>query len=116
MIKNSMASRLLPNDLNLREQVVARIKLMMEDVDMAIHGRGSGLGFVYNNIGDLLKRVNHVGIKSQEAPVLSSPRLIQKQEGRNTMNQLKSNVERLHEMQSRLEFMLTELEGIVKKG
>lgn len=116
MIKNIVASRLLPNDLNFREQVIQRIRAMMEDVDMAIHGRGQGLGFVYSNLGDFIKKVNPVGATAKDMSLLYQSRAEEKKQSRDSMDQLKSNVARLQEMQSRLEFMLKELEGVVKKG
>ncbi len=115
MIKTFMASRLLYNDLNVREQIVSRIKHVMEEVDMAIYGRSSGLGFVYTNLGDLFKKVHVSGATSKNRITAVETRHLEKRAGQDSIEQLKSNVTRLQEMQSRLEFMLTELEGLVKK-
>lgn len=110
MIKNLMASRLL-------SQNVERIKNLVEELDMAVYGRGQqGFGFVYNNLGDLLKKVHSVGATAR--PSLFNQALQQKNKviARDSMDQLKDNVTRLSDMQARLQFMLTELEGLVKKS
>lgn len=116
MIKNLMASRLLSNDLNFREQIASRIRHVMEEVDMAIYGRSSGFGFVYSNLGDLIKKVQNSNASSRDIVLAHEHRKIERRASEDSMEKLKSNVVRLQEMQSRLEFMLTELEGLVKKG
>lgn len=111
-----MASRLLSNDMTFRDQVISRIRSVMEEMDMAIYGRNSGISFVYGNLGDLLKKVQSVGATSR--PNLFQ-RAIEKKDKvirQDSIRQLKENVSRLQEMQNRLNFMLTELEVLVKKG
>lgn len=110
MIKNIMASRLLSNELKL-------VKSVMEEVNMAVAGRHSGIGFVYGNLGDLIKKVQHVGASTR--PTLFQHAIDKKERVRghnDSLEQLKHNVSRIQEMQGRLEFMLNELEGLVKKS
>src|SRR5277367_6619814 len=109
-----MASRLLHSELNVREQLLARLKHIVEEVDMALYDRSTGIGFVYGNLGDLVRRVQAVGATArpslfkhaQERDVVIR---------RDSLEELKSNVDRLQEMHRRLQFMLVELEGLVKK-
>ena len=88
---------------------------------MAIYGRGqNSFGFVYNNLGDLIKRVHAVGagVTSTSKATLFQ-HAIEKKDPRvrkDSLEELKHNVSKLHEMQNRLNFMLNELEGLVKKG
>ena len=116
MTKGSMASRLLHSELNVREQVMSRIKHIVEEMDMALYDRGSGIGFVYSNVGDLIKKVQAVGATSK--PTLFNHGVIAKDTivRKDSLVQLKDNVSRLQEMHSRLQFMLLELEGLVKKS
>ena len=116
MIKSSVASRLLPSELNLRSQIVARLKQLVEEADMALYDRSSGIGFVYSNLGELLRRVQAVGATAK--PSLFQHALERKDAviRNEPIAQLKDNVTRLQEMHSRLQFMLTELEGLVKKS
>ncbi|MDZ4677843.1 MAG: hypothetical protein SGI74_10090 [Oligoflexia bacterium] len=111
-----MASKLLNNEVSVREQILARIKHLVEEVDMALYDRGSGIGFVYGNLGDLLRKVQSVGATAK--PTLFQSAIERKDSviRKDSMDQLKDNVTRLQEMHSRLQFMLTELEGLVKKS
>lgn len=105
-----MASRLLSNHVD-------KIKSIVEELDMAVYGKGAqGFGFVYNNIGDIIKKVHSVGATAY--PTLFNQALVQKDKvvARDSMEQLKENMTRLNEMQNRLQFMLTELEALVKKA
>jgi hypothetical protein len=115
-IKETMASRLLHSELNVRSQVMSRIKHIVEEMDMALYDRGSGIGFMYGNFGDLLKKVQAVGATAK--PSLFHHAIINKDPviRRDSLVQLKDNVSRLQEMHSRLQFMLTELEGLVKRS
>ena len=69
-----------------------------------------------NMKGDLIKKVQYPGASAKNRIPAIQARKEESLAGRDSMNQLKSNVHRLQEMQSRLEFMLNELEGLVKKG
>jgi hypothetical protein len=110
MIKNLMASRLLL-------QNVERLKSVLEELDMAVYGKGTqGFGFVYNNLGDLLKKVHSVGATRHHSLFHSSIEQKTKSIARDSMEQLKENMSRLQDMSSRLQFMLGELEGLVKKA
>ena len=104
-----MASRLLSTSLE-------SVKGVMEEVDMAMYGRHSGIGFVYGNLGDLIKKVQAVGATTR--PTLFQHAVYKKdavvrQDG---MEQLKDNVLRLQEMQNRLSYMLGEIETLIKKA
>jgi hypothetical protein len=116
MIKSAMASRLLHSEISVREHILARIKHLVEEVDMALYDRGSGIGFVYGNLGDLVRKVQAVGATAK--PSLFQMAIERKDAvvRKDSMDQLKDNVQRLQEMHSRLQFMLTELEGLVKKS
>ena len=111
-----MASRLLHSELKVRGQIVSRIRHMMEEVDMALYDRSSGIGFVYSNFGELLRRVQAVGATAR--PNLFHQAIERKDatSGRDSLHQLRDNVSRLQEMHERLQFLLTELECLVKKG
>lgn len=111
-----MASRLLHSELSVRRQVMSRIKHMVEEMDMALYDRGSGIGFMYGNFGDLLKKVQAVGATAR--PTLYHHAVTTKDTDlrKDSLLQLKDNVSRLQEMHSRLQFMLTELEGLVKRS
>src|SRR5438477_10565001 len=111
-----MASRLLHNELNVRAQLLARLKHIVEEVDMALYDRSTGIGFVYGNLGDLVRRVQAVGATAR--PSLFQHAIDRKDAvvRRDSLEQLKDNVSRLQEMHKRLQFMLTELEGLVKKS
>jgi hypothetical protein len=116
LIKQSMASRLLHKEMTVREQILARIKHVMEEVDMALYDRSSSIGFVYGNLGDLVRKVQAVGATAR--PSLFQHAIERKDPvvRRDSLEQLKDNVNRLQEMHRRLQFMLTELEGLVKKS
>jgi len=117
MLKSSVASRLLHSDVNVREQVFGRLRHMMEEVDMALYDRSTGIGFVYGNLGDLVRRVQAVGATAK--PSLFQHAMERKDAvvlRRDSLDQLKDNVSRLQEMHKRLQFMLTALEGLVKKS
>jgi chromosome condensin MukBEF ATPase and DNA-binding subunit MukB len=119
MAKSIVASRLLSSEVNVRkarEAVTKRIKHLVEEVDMALYDRSSGIGFVYTNLGDLLRRVQSVGARGK--PNLTHRAMVSKDEvlRKDSLAQLKDNVERLNEMHARLQFMLSELEGLVKKS
>jgi hypothetical protein len=116
-MKETVASRLLHSELRVRRQVVTRFKHIVEEMDMALYDRGSRIGFVYSNFGDLVKKVQAVGATSRAG--LFYQGLVKKDSGdlrRDSLVQLKDNVSRLQEMHSRLQFMLNELEGLVKRG
>jgi len=83
---------------------------------MALYDRSSGIGFVYGNLGDLVRRVQAVGATAK--PSLFQHAMINQDEGlrRDSLDELKDKVSRLQEMHRRLQFMLTELEGLVKKS
>lgn len=114
MAKPTMASRLLYRELKWHGQIYARLKNVMDGVDMAFYDRSSGFGFVYSNLGDLLKRVQ---AKNASEHVLASHAFKQKSTAvqRDALAELKANVERLQDMHGRLQFMLNEIEGVVKK-
>lgn len=116
MIKSMMASRLLHREVRLREQIRSRIKHMVEEVDMALYDRSSGIGYIYSNFGELLRKVQAVGATAK--PHLFQQAVERKDAvvRRDSLEQLKDNVTRLQEMHGRLQFLLTELEGLVKKG
>ena len=116
MAKSSMASRLLHSELNVTGQVLARFKHMMEEVDMALYDRSTGIGFVYGNLEDLVRRVQAVGATAR--PSLFHHGMERKDATlrKDSLDQLKSNMSRLQEMHRRLQFMLVELEGLVKKS
>lgn len=115
ILKGSVASRLLHNELNVRAQVLARLKQIVEDVDMALYDRSTGIGFVYGNLGDLVRRVQSVGATAR--PSLFQHAMERDVEVRkDSLETLKDNVTRLQEMHRRLQFMLVELEGLVKKS
>ena len=116
LLKTSVASRLLHNELNVRGQIVSRFKNMVEEVDMALYDRSTGIGFVYGNLGDLVRKVQAVGATAR--PSLFQQAIERKDAviRRDSLEQLKDNVSRLQEMHKRLQFMLTELEGLVKKS
>lgn len=110
-----MASRLLHSDLNVRDQILARLKHVMEEVDMALYDRSTGIGFVYGNLGDLVRRVQAVGATARPSlfqHVIEKDTVVR----RDSLEELKDNVHRLQEMHRRLQFMLVELEGLVKKS
>ncbi len=110
-----MALRLLHNEVTVREQLLARLKHIVEEVDMALYDRSTGIGFVYGNLGDLVRRVQAVGATARPSlfkHALEKDPIIR----RDAMDELKDNVTRLQEMHRRLQFMLTELEGLVKKN
>ena len=111
-----MASRLLHNEMNVRGQILSRLKHVMEEVDMALYDRSTGIGFVYGNLGDLVRRVQAVGATAR--PSLFQHAIERKDPviRRDSLEQLKDNVTRLQEMHKRLQFMLNELEGLVKKS
>lgn len=115
ILRGSVASRLLHKELNVRAQLLARLKQIVEDVDMALYDRSTGIGFVYGNLGDLVRRVQSVGATAR-------PSLFQHAVERDavvrqdSLETLKDNVTRLQEMHRRLQFMLVELEGLVKKS
>jgi hypothetical protein len=115
ILKSSVASRLLHSELTVRAQLLARLKHMVEEVDMALYDRSTGIGFMYGNLGDLVRRVQAVGATAR--PSLFSHALdrdvVVK---RDSLAELKDNVDRLQEMHRRLQFMLCELEGLVKKS
>ncbi len=110
-----MALRLLPNELGpKRDKLLTRLKHIVEDVDMALYDRSTGIGFVYGNLGDLVRRVQAVGATARP----SLFKHVQERDSvlrRDSLEELKSNVDRLQEMHRRLQFMLVELEGLVKK-
>ena len=116
LLKSSMASRLLHSEMNVRVQIVSRFKHIMEEVDMALYDRRTGIGFVYGNLGDLVRKVQAVGATAR--PSLFQHALERKDPiiRRDSLEELKDNVSRLQEMHRRLQFMLTELEGLVKKS
>lgn len=116
MLKGSMAFRLLHSDLNVRGQIVARVKHLMEEADMALYDRSSGIGFVYSNLGELLRRVQAVGATARPSLFQQAVERKDATIRNDSMEQLKENVTRLQEMHSRLQFMLSELECLVKKG
>jgi hypothetical protein len=111
-----MASRLLHSELTVREQLLARLKHMVEEVDMALYDRSTGIGFVYGNLGDLVRRVQAVGATAR--PSLFQQQVIERDPivRKDSLVELKENVDRLQEMHRRLQFMLVELEGLVKKS
>jgi hypothetical protein len=114
-MKSLMASRLLLSEGTVREQIIARIKHLVEEVDMALYDRSSGIGYVYSNFGELLRRVQAVGATAK--PSLFQQAVERKDAlQRDSLEQLKHNVSRLQELHSRLQFMLSELEGLVKKS
>lgn len=116
MSKNTVASRLLHSDLKMREQIFSRIKHLVEEVDMALYDRSSGIGFVYSNFGDLLKKVQAVGATAKPSFFQHA---LEKKDAvirKDSLNQLKDNLGKLQEMHSRLQFMLNELEGLVRKS
>lgn len=112
-----VASRLLYSDSvrASKRAVLGRFKSVMEEVDMALYDRGSGIGFIYGNLGDLLKKVSASGaarpgvfrqIAVEAQPVVRKDALVE----------LKEKVSKLDDMHKRLNFMLMELEGLVKKS
>jgi hypothetical protein len=115
ILKGSMASRLLHSELTVRDQFLTRLKNMVEEVDMALYDRSTGIGFMYGNLGDLVRRVQAVGATAR--PSLFSHAVERDITVRkDSLTELKNNVDRLQEMHRRLQFMLTELEGLVKKS
>lgn len=114
LLKSPMALRLLHNEMTVREQLLARLKHIVEEVDMALYDRSTGIGFVYGNLGDLVRRVQAVGATAR--PSLFQHAMERSPEARrDSLEELKDNVSRLQEMHRRLQFMMTELEGLVKK-
>jgi hypothetical protein len=116
MIKSMMASRLLYHESKVREQIRSRIKHMVEEIDMALYDRNSGIGYIYSNFGELLRKVQAVGATAK--PSLFQHAIERKDAvvRKDSLDQLRDNVTRLQEMHGRLQFLLTELEGLVKKG
>src|ERR1700734_900241 len=116
LLKSPMASRLLHSEVNVRGQILSRFKHVMEEVDMALYDRSTGIGFVYGNLGDLVRKGQAVGATGR--PSLFQHAIERKDPviRRDSLEQLKDNVTRLQEMHKRLQFMLNELEGLVKKS
>jgi len=118
-----VALRLLQTDsvnaLKRRQSLVkSRFKSVMEEVDMALYDRSSGIGFVYGNLGDLLKKVSAVGATAgnrhgffRQATLEQDPHF-----RKDTLAQLKENMGKLEDLHTRLDFMLNELQGLVKKS
>jgi hypothetical protein len=101
-----------------KRRVMSRFKSVMEEVDMALYDRSSGIGFVYGNLGDLLKKVsargmvvNHRNSPFRQAALEQDPHF-----RKDTLVQLKENMGKLDDLHKRLNFMLMELEGLVKKS
>lgn len=115
MAHELMASRLLNSEVGVREQIYARIKHLMEGVDMALYDRSSGFGFVYSNLGDLVKKMQAMGA-STKPNFLNMAMDRKRKSNQDSLEQLKDNVNRLEDMHLRLQFMLSELEGLVRKG
>ena len=114
-----MALRLLHTEsVNAQKRrVIGRFKSVLEEVDMALYDRSSGIGFVYGNLGDLIKKVSGVGTTYsrpqflRQAVMDASP-IVRK----DTLVELKENMGKLEDLHKRLDFMLMELEGLVKKS
>ncbi len=82
---------------------------------MALYDRSTGIGFMYGNLGDLVRRVQAVGATARPnlfSHAIERDVVVRK----DSLTELKDNVDRLQEMHRRLQFMLIELEGLVKKG
>jgi hypothetical protein len=115
MLKSSMASRLLHSEVRRRGTIASCLKHVMEEVDMALYDRSTGIGFVYGNLGDLVRKVQAVGATARPSlfhAIESRDNVLR----RDSLEELKDKVSRLSEMHRRLQFMMNELEGLVKKG
>lgn len=113
--KSSMASKLLSSELRVRRQIIDKIKIIMDGVDMSLADRNSQVGKVYNNFGDLLKRVHLVGNTTKNLRLnLDSTGSVSP--GVDPLKRLRGNMVKLEDMHARLQFMLGELEGLVKKA
>ncbi|MCC6277728.1 MAG: hypothetical protein IT289_07425 [Oligoflexia bacterium] len=99
-----------------RRTLMSKVRGFAQEIDMALYDRGSGIGFVYSNFSDLVRKVQASGVTSkislfheglaQKNPELKTDSLVE----------LKENMNKLQDMHQRLQFMLSELEGLVKKG
>ena len=116
MAKQTVALRLLHSEVRVRSGLMSRLKNVMEEVDMALYDRSSAIGFVYSNFGDLLKKVHGVGAVSRPSLVQFGLEQKDTEVRRDSLVELRDNVARLTEMQSRLNFMLSELEGVIRKS
>jgi hypothetical protein len=116
ILKNTVASRLLQSEVVVRDHLLAKLKHMVEEVDMALYDRSTGIGFVYGNLGDLVRKVQSVGATARPSLFNHAVESRDATTRRDSLDQLKDNVDRLQEMHRRLQFMLGELEGLVKKG
>ena len=116
VLRTAVASRLLHSETRVREHVVSRLKHIVEEMDMALYDRASGIGFVYGNFGDLIKKVQAVGASSKQSFFHQATVVKDVAVRKDSLTELKDNVSRLQEMHSRLQFMLLELEGLVKKS
>jgi len=114
MAKTSMASRLLHSELRMRGHIYSRIKHVMEGVDMAFYDRSSGIGFVYSNLGEILKRVQSKTVSGH--PLMSESLHMQAPAvQKDGLVELRANVERLQDMHGRLQFMMGEIQDVVKR-
>lgn len=99
-----------------KRRMMNRFKSVMEEVDMALYDRSSGIGFVYGNLGDLIKKVSAVGATARPNLLRQFAYEQDPHFRKDALAQLKENMGKLDDLHSRLSFMLSELEGLVKKA